>query len=438
MGKIIIFWFRRDLRLNDNHALFNALSERLPVLPVFIFDTAILEKVSSRHDPRVDFIYNEILKIKRKLESFGSSLKVFYSSPEEAFRSLLDKYEIASVYANKDYEPYARMRDENISGLLNAKGVPFNLFKDHLIFEEGEVIKDDGKPYTVFTPYSRKWKKYLSQNRIEFFPSETLTGSFIKTDPYSMPDLLEIGFNASKIRIPAPDISEPLIRNYAATRNLPAVNGTSRLGIHLRFGTLSIREIAQRATEWSEIFLNELIWREFFSSVLWHFPEVAEKSFDSRYDFIEWRNNENEFERWQYGQTGFPFVDAGMRELLETGFMHNRVRMVAASFLTKHLLIDWRWGEAWFAEHLLDFEQSSNNGNWQWAAGSGCDAAPYFRIFNPLSQQQKFDTEMKYIKKWVPEINTPKYPEPMVDHVYARKRALEKYQMAIKGFGERS
>lgn len=436
MEKIIIFWFRRDLRLNDNHALFRALTAGLPVLPVFIFDKAILERLNSESDARVNFIYNEVQKIKSNLESAGSSMKVFYSSPEKAFRSMLKEYPIASVYANKDYEPYSRLRDENVSKLLAGNGVPVYLYKDHLIFEEDEVVKDDGTPYTVFTPYSRKWKKLLTQNEIEQFPSEKFPDRFMKTAPLRIPELYETGFSAGSIEIPPPDISEAVIRDYEYTRDIPAIQGTTRTGIHLRFGTLSIREVVRRALLWSGVFLNELIWREFFSSVLWHFPMAAERSFDSRYDFINWRNDEGEFERWRYGQTGFPFVDAGMRELLATGFMHNRVRMVTAGFLTKHLLIDWRWGEAWFAEHLLDFDQSSNNGNWQWAAGSGCDAAPYFRIFNPVSQQKKFDPGMEYIRKWVPGIDTPKYPGPVVDHAFARERALEEYRSALKGFGK--
>lgn len=436
MSEIIIFWFRRDLRLNDNHGLFKALDNGVPVLPVFIFDKNILERLNSTNDARVNFIYEEILKIKSKLESAGSSLRIFYSTPEDAFRSLLDEYNVVSVHGNKDYEPYARQRDEKIFRFLAGRGVPLNLYKDHLIFEEDEILKDDGTPYTIFTPYSKKWKKFLFQNEIESFPSEKFTERFLKTAHFKMPELSEMGFAGSSPEIPSPDISEPLISNYAVTRDIPAVNGTSRIGVHLRFGTLSIREVVRRARKWSEVFLNELIWREFFSAVLWHFPKAAEMSFDSRYDFINWRNDETEFERWQYGQTGFPFVDAGMRELITTGFMHNRVRMVVASFLTKHLLIDWRWGEAWFAEHLLDFDQSSNNGNWQWAAGSGCDAAPYFRIFNPANQQKKFDPDMLYIKKWVPEVHSGKYPEPMVDHIYARRRALEQYKMALKGFGK--
>jgi deoxyribodipyrimidine photo-lyase len=434
MEKIIIFWFRRDLRLYDNHAFFKALSDGLPVLPVFIFDKNILERLNSKNDARVSFIYSEILKIKNKLESAGSSLKVLYSSPENAFRSLLNEYCTVSVYANKDYEPYARHRDEKISRLLSGRGVPLYLYKDHLIFEGDEMMKNDGTPYTIFTPYSKRWKNLLLSNEIEIFPSEKLTCRFLKTSPFKMPELNEAGFTQSTTIIPVPEISETLIRNYAATRDIPDVRGTSRAGVHLRFGTLSIRYLARRAIAWSDVFLNELIWRDFFSSVLWHFPKAAENSFNYRYDFINWRNDEDEFERWQYGQTGYPFVDAGMRELLETGFMHNRVRMVTASFLAKHLLIDWRWGEAWFAEHLLDFDQSSNNGNWQWAAGSGCDAAPYFRIFNPFNQQKRFDPDMKYVKKWVPEVNSPEYPEPLVDHVYARKRALEYYQSALKEF----
>ncbi len=429
--KINIFWFRRDLRLHDNHALHQALDSEFPVLSVFIFDTKILEKLTSKNDSRVSFIYASIEKIKEKLEKIGSSLLVFSGTPFEAFQRFTMEYNVQAVFANKDYEPYARERDKEVEILLKSKGLGFRLFKDHVIFEENEVVKDNGDPYTVFTPFSKKWKGLLNRGAIFSFPSDKRPENFLKTKPFPFPGLKDLGFEKSLISVPPPEIGKEIICNYARTRDFPAVKGTTKLGVHLRFGTVSIREVVCSALDWSETFLNELIWREFFSSVLWHFPRVTGKAFKPRYDFIMWRNNEQEFERWCRGETGYPLVDAGMRELNTTGFMHNRVRMVTAGFLTRLLLVDWRWGEAFFAERLLDFELASNNGNWQWAAGSGCDAAPYFRIFNPETQQKKFDPEDQYLKRWVPEYNTYRYPEPIVDYKMARERALRAYKEGL-------
>lgn len=430
--KVNIFWFRRDLRLLDNHALFQALNAKNPVVPVFIFDTEILDKLNSKTDARVSFIYAEIQKIKAQLEKLGSSLNVFHSTPRETFEKLTHEFDVQAVFANKDYEPYATERDKKVDEFLKSKGISFHLFKDHVIFEENEVFKDDGTPYTVFTPYSKKWKQALQKTEVESFPAEKWTKNFLKTKPFLFPELSDLGFVKSSIEIPSAEISEDFVRNYAKTRDLPAIFGTTRLGVHLRFGTLSIRQLTRKAQEWSETFLNELIWRNFFSTILWHFPQVVNTAFKPQYDFIQWRNNEKEFERWCNGETGYPMVDAGMRELNTIGFMHNRVRMITASFLTKHLLIDWRWGEAYFAEKLLDYELASNNGNWQWAAGTGCDAAPYFRIFNPESQQKKFDPRGEYIRKWIPEIGTVNYAQPIVEHKFARERALKVYKSALK------
>lgn len=432
MEKAAIFWFRRDLRLHDNHGLWQALKSGLPVLPVFIFDTEILGKLSSGDDARVSFIYAEVKKLKEELEKKGSSLWVFHGKPLAAFRKLFRGIKVEAVFTNKDYEPYSRQRDTKADRFFKSKCVDFFLFKDQVIFEKSEVVKDNGEPYTVFTPYSKKWKQVLNGKKISSFPSEERLEGLLKINPLPFPKLNDLGFKKSSLVVPPPEITEDVIRNYARTRNLPAIRGTSRLGVHLRFGTVSIRELIRKAEKWSEVFLNELIWREFFSTVLWHFPDVENRAFKSKYDFIPWRNNEKEFERWCRGETGYPLVDAGMRELNATGFMHNRVRMVTASFLTKHLLVDWRWGEAYFAEKLLDFELASNNGNWQWAAGTGCDAAPYFRIFNPESQQKKFDPEGQYVRKWVPEVNTLSYPKPMVEHKMARERALKTYKEALK------
>ncbi len=429
--KIVVFWFRRDLRVNDNHGFYQALTSGFPVLPVFIFDTEILNKVASKTDARVTFIYNEVQKLKAIFEKQESSFKVFYGKPLDAFEQLVKDFEIIKIYANKDYEPYGIQRDIKVRSFLNEHGIEFLLFKDHVIFEENEVVKDNAEPYSIFTPYSKTWKKLLKQNGIQFFPSDEYIGNLFKVLPLALPELKEMGFQKSEMNFPSSYISRDVIQNYAEVRDLPGIRGTTRLGIHLRFGTVSIRELTRIASELSEVFLNQLIWRDFFISVLWHFPEVVDKAFKPKYDFIKWRNDEKEFRQWCRGETGYPIVDAGMREMNETGFMHNRVRMVAASFLIKHLLIDWRWGEAYFAEKLLDYELASNNGNWQWVAGSGCDAAPYFRIFNPESQQKKFDSENKYIAKWIPEFETSDYPQPMVEHQHARERALTAYKLAI-------
>ncbi len=378
--KLNIFWFRRDLRLNDNHGLFEALQSGHPVLPVFIFDKVILDKLRM-DDSRVTFIYDQILRLKKELESHGSSFLVFHDSPENAFRKLIADYDVQSVYTNKDYEPAARERDSKIKNLLESNRVGFYAFKDHIIFEENEILKDNGEPYTIFTPYSKKWKQALGNRDIQEFPSEERLNALLEVESFQMPALTNLGFERSAVKVFSPNLSEELISDYSKVRDFPAINGTSRLGVHLRFGTVSIRNVTKIALRLSEVFLNELIWRNFFIDVLWHFPYVVDKSFKLKYDFIQWRYNEEDFEKWCRGETGYPLVDAGMRELNTTGFMHNRVRMVTASFLTKHLLIDWRWGEAYFAEKLLDFELASNNGNWQWAAGTGCDAAPYFRDF---------------------------------------------------------
>ncbi len=431
MAKINIFWFRRDLRLHDNRGFFEALQSDLPVLPVFIFDKNILDKLNARDDARVTFIHKQVQKIKNALEEAGSSLKVVFSTPLEAFEILIEEFNIHKVFANKDYEPETTNRDNEINAFLQSRNIGFSMYKDHVIFEENDIVKDNGEPYTVFTPYSRKWKTQLGNQEIPYYPSERLLRNLMKTSPFWFPGLNDIGFENSTIEVPDPNFSESLISNYKNTRDLPALDGTSRIGVHLRFGTVSIREVTNIAREMSQTFLNELIWRNFFIDILFHFPHVVQNSFKPKYDFIAWRNNEKEFEKWCGGETGFPMVDAGMRELNKTGFMHNRVRMVTASFLVKHLLIDWRWGEAYFAEKLLDYELASNNGNWQWAAGCGCDAAPYFRIFNPESQQKNFDPKGEYILKWVPEYGTVNYPNPIVDHKFARERVMKVFKEAL-------
>ena len=383
MTKIAIVWLRRDLRLHDNAALYHALKSPYPVLPLFIFDKKILGKLEDRDDARVTFIQQTLTALNQELQKLKSSLLVEHNTPVEAWTAVLKKYQVAEVYTNHDYEPYAIERDIQIQELLQAHGVNLHTYKDQCIFEKSELVKDDGKPYTVFTPYSKKWKAQLNGFHLKAYPTEKYFSNLYSTPPLSIPDLKEMNFTASEISIPSAQTSVELIRNYGEKRNFPAIPGTSKLGIHFRFGTISIREKASKAQGLSETWLNELIWRDFYMQILWHFPHVAKSAFKPAYDRIEWRNNPDEFERWCNGQTGYPIVDAGMRELNATGFMHNRVRMIVASFLTKHLLIDWRWGEAYFARKLLDFDLSANNGGWQWAAGSGTDAAPYFRVFNP-------------------------------------------------------
>ena len=426
-----IFWFRRDLRLEDNTALFHALQDNDNVLPIFIFDENILQHLE-KNDARVTFIHNQLEEINVELIKTNNSLAVFHGKPIEILKKLLSENKIAKVYTNHDYEPYARKRDVALNELFKENKIEFKTCKDQVIFEKSEITKDNGLPYVVYTPFSNKWKTKLKATQLVNYPSEALLKN-ITSHSYPFLSLQDIGFEATAIQLPNYNISKKLISEYEVTRNFPALkNGTSLLGLHLRFGTISIRKLVQYALKFeNETFLKELIWREFFMQILWHFPHTQTKSFKPKYDEIKWVNDEKLFKKWCDGKTGYPMVDAGMRELNATGHMHNRVRMVVASFLCKHLLIDWRWGETYFASKLLDYEQSSNVGNWQWAAGSGVDAAPYFRIFNPTEQIKKFDKELKYIKKWVPELETLHYPNPIVDHKEAREKCLRIYKEAV-------
>ena len=425
-----IFWFRRDLRLDDNVGLFHALNSAEDVLPIFIFDDAILSQLP-KDDARVTFIYQQLEKMQTQLQSSNKSLAVFYGKPIDVYQQLISENNIKTVYTNHDYEPYARKRDLELYSLFKENNIEFKTSKDQVIFEKSDVIKDDGTPYVVYTPYSNKWKENFKKTKLIHYNSEELLDK-IALHSYPFLNLLAIGFEPSAIKVTPFDISNSLIDNYEATRNFPALNKTSYLGIYLRFGTLSIRKMVAKAIgSNNETFLKELIWREFFMQILWHFPHTTKSSFRPKYDAIVWENKENLFQKWCDGKTGYPFVDAGMRELNATGHMHNRVRMIVASFLCKHLLIDWRWGETYFAIKLLDYEQASNIGNWQWAAGSGVDAAPYFRIFNPTEQIKKFDKDLHYIKKWIPEFGTSDYPEPIVEHKFARERCLKVYKEAV-------
>lgn len=433
--KVNFFWFRRDLRLNDNHGLSVALKGGRPVVPLFIFDKNILEKLPSR-DARVEFILKQTDGLSNELGSFDSALRIEHGSPTEIWKKLATEFEIGEVFCNEDYEPYALERDTRVAAFLKSRGITFSAYKDQVIFAKDEVVKENGDPYRVYTPFARAWRKRLSPDLLRPFATAKTGGSYFKMKPKNK-TLKELGFTPSGIEFPVKTVKKNIFSEYAKRRDFMAVAGTSHLGIHLRFGTVSIRQLAKAAMELSDTYLGELIWREFFMQILWHFPETVSEPFDSRYQKIEWRNKKEEFMRWCEGQTGYPIVDAGLRELNATGFMHNRARMIVGSFLTKHLLIDWRWGERYFAEKLLDFELASNVGNWQWVAGCGCDAAPYFRIFNPTLQAKKFDPHGEYVKKWVPEVGTKSYPEPMVDHELARRRALATFQKALKTVADR-
>ena len=427
-----IFWFRRDLRLDDNVGFYNALKSEHPVLPIFIFDEEILKKLP-KDDARITFIYETLQKMRTKLEDKNnSSIAMFHGEPAIVYKNLLEKYNIDTVFTNRDYEPYAKERDDKIEQLLNDNNIKFKTFKDQVIFEQNEVTKKDGLPYVVYTPYMKVWKEQFKTHTLDFYYTSSFLKNLIQDKELPNLTLSDIGFTKSNQKIKKHIVTPALIQNYEDTRNFPAQDATSKLGPHLRFGTVSIRKMIEKAiTEKNEIFWQELIWREFFMQILWHFPHTSKNSFKAKYDRIDWRNNEAEFLKWCNGQTGYPLVDAGMRQLNETGFMHNRIRMLVGSFLCKHLLIDWRWGEAYFAEKLHDYEMASNIGNWQWVAGSGVDAAPYFRIFNPTTQIKKFDNDLAYIKKWVPDFQEFTYPKEMVDHKEARERCLATYKEAL-------
>ena len=430
MKKITLCWFRRDLRIEDQTALYYSLQQEEQVLPLFIFDRHILDALEDKGDARVSFIHDQITRLKSFFEQHGSSLLVRYGYPAQIFQELLHEYPVQAVYTNRDYEPYAVLRDSQLEELLKENHCSFFSFKDQVIFEPNEIVNGSGEFYKVFTPYSKNWLEKFKTTRVQPLPPANW-GNLFQISPLPMPSLSDMGFTRSSIEIPSSDLDEEIVRHYEERRNYPAQRGTSRLGIHLRFGTLSIRKLALKAASLNATYLNELIWREFYAMILGNAPQVVDRAFKPQYDRIPWRNKEDEFEAWCAGTTGYPIVDAGMRELNTTGFMHNRVRMIVASFLTKHLLIDWRWGEAYFAKKLLDFELASNNGGWQWAAGTGTDAQPYFRVFNPDSQTEKFDKDLVYIKKWIPELGTTAYPKPMVDHKFARNRAIETYKKAL-------
>lgn len=430
-NSVSFFWFRRDLRLHDNTGLYHALKSGTPVQAIFIFDTDILDKLEDKKDARLVFIHEQLEKINAQLLDYGSSLLIEFGKPLDIWKKVSAKHSVKEVFVNGDYEPYARERDKTIREFLSAKGIGFNSYKDQVIFEKDELTKDNGQPYTVFTPYSKRWKALITKNSFSPATSEKLLGNFHKGGPFEIPSLSSIGFKDFKFDFPSSSLDKNILTNYAEKRDFPAVNSTSRLSVHLRFGTISIRKLFREAWSVSEKWTNELIWREFYMSILWHFPYVIHSAFKPAYDRLEWIPDEDGFQKWCEGRTGYPIVDAGMRELNETGFMHNRVRMITATFLTKYLLVDWRWGEAYFAKKLLDFDLAANNGGWQWCAGTGVDAAPYFRIFSMDSQTQRFDPDFEYTKKWIPDYGKSTYPDPIIDYGFARKRCLEFYKSGL-------
>jgi len=431
MEKLTLFWHRRDLRAHDNAGLNAALTANSNVQPIFIFDSSILNRLP-KEDKRVDFIHDALIKLDKAYQKLGTRLWVYYGNPLEIYQQLTQEYSVQSLYTNRDYESYAKVRDKEIFEFLESKGIPFIGKKDHVLFEKNEVLKADKTPYTVFTPFSKIWKNQLTDFYHKAYPIDKHQSNFHKTDVVVWDSVYDNGFTSTNTAFNAPDFNKSIIKNYKENRDFPAKNGTTQLSVHLRFGTVSIRECVAKALEiQSETWLNELIWRDFYQTILFHFPHVEASCFRPKYEKVVWEKNEEHFTAWCNGKTGYPMVDAGMRELNETGFMHNRVRMVVASFLTKHLLLDWRWGEAYFAEKLLDFDLASNNGGWQWAAGCGTDAAPYFRVFNPTAQLERFDKNLVYVKKWVSEFGTTEYPKPIVEHKFARQRALDRYKEAL-------
>lgn len=427
--KVSIFWFRRDLRLQDNIGLHHALDSNFPVLPLFIFDSEILKNLDDKNDRRVDYIHQVLENINSDLQKNNARLNTYYGKPLDIFKTLSEEYDIQNIFCNRDYEPQAIKRDKEIYEYFQGKKVPFKAYKDQVIFDKEEIIKKDGLPYTVYTPYSKKWKEELKPSHYK--SADINLKNLLTQKPVKILTLKKIGFNKTNFKFEEPKLDPKIIDDYDKYRDYPAMQRTTQLGIALRFGTISIRKCVSFALKHNQTWLSELIWREFFMQILYHFPKVVHHSFKEKYEAIKWRNEESEFALWCEGKTGYPIVDAGMRQLNQTGYMHNRVRMIVASFLCKHLLIDWRWGEAYLAIKLNDYDLSANNGNWQWAAGCGCDAAPYFRVFNPTTQTEKFDKDMTYIKKWVPEFGTDDYPEPIVEHKFARERVLAEYSRAL-------
>ena len=415
-----LVWLRRDLRLYDHNALFSALKNSKAVYCCFIFDINILENLTIKNDRRIDFIWHALKEIKTELNNLGSDLIVEVGDPIILIPSLIQKYKCSALFLNKDYEKYAIDRDKKISDTLQLNNIETHRYKDQVIFEEKEILTQNNSPYTVFTPYKNNHLKRIFNEGISQFDCDSYKVNLAKFKNRPLQSLKEIGFeksNISSIKVPLGtkggftliEDFKARIKNYNHSRNFPGVKGVSYLSVHNRFGTVSIRHLARIAiennSEGSSTWLNELIWRDFYFQILSNFPHIEEgKAFKLKYNNLKFENNEKLFTAWKNGQTGFPIIDAGMRQLNLTGFMHNRLRMIIACFLVKDLLIDWRWGEKYFSDHLIDYDLSANNGGWQWAASTGCDAQPYFRIFNPLLQSERFDPDGNFIKKYVPEL----------------------------------
>ena len=432
MVEASIFWFRRDLRIDDNPGLYEALANSKNVIPIFIFDTNIIDNLPS-DDNRIKFIWHSLSLLNERLKEVGSTLNIFKGNPLEVFKKIILKYRLISVYVNRDYEKYSIKRDKEINTFLNENKIAFNASKDHVFFEPNEILKSDGTPYTVFTPYSKKWFEKFYSEKLPQYQIKNLVDNFFKTNYKPIMSLSEIGFSDDEIKFEKFNLGDELIKNYNSKRDFPYLNSTSKIGPYLRFGLISVREVGKKTIEkkFDQSFLRQLIWRDFYIQIFFHFPDSENENFKPAYDKIIWLNEEEKFEKWCAGETGYPIVDAGMKELNKTGFMHNRVRMIAASFLCKHLLIHWKKGESYFAKKLLDYEMASNVGNWQWVAGTGVDAAPYFRLFNPEIQMKKFDPQKVYIKKWLPKYDPENYLEPIIDHNYARERCLNAYKIAL-------
>ena len=462
-----LVWFRRDLRLADNAALHHALAAARQVHCAFVFDREILDVLPDPADRRVEFIWDSAAELKAALERHGGTLTVRHARVGEAIPALARELGVTAVFANHDYEPQAIARDAAVGRALAQHGIALHTFKDQVVFEKDEVLTADGRPYSVFTPYRNAWLKKLTPFHLEAYPVEKRLDCLAQVPAAPLPALEAMGFRRTSLRelgiVPGmtgaaqafADFRKRM-RYYKERRDYPAQKGPSYLSVHLRFGTISIRELARAAHaaagEGAQTWLNELVWRDFYHQILWHYPHVVAGAFRHEYDALRFPNDEGLWRAWCEARTGYPLVDAAMRQLNQTGYMHNRLRMVVASFLVKDLLVDWRRGERYFAEKLNDFDLAANNGGWQWAASTGCDAQPYFRIFNPVSQSLKFDPEGRFIRKYVPElagfdddaIHEPwtlstdaqrtagvvigkDYPAPVVDHAAARKKALDLY-----------
>ena len=424
---MVIFLFNNDFRLNDNGGLHHALLSGHKVLPVLIINK---ESLNHKKSHKVRYFKSVLKNLHQELQKYGSSLLVKIGETEEVISNLVEEYSAEAVYMNKKYDAWSVKSLRAIEAALEQINIPLFKFKDYMFFENKEILKNDGLPYTVYTPYKIRWKLKFEQTQEKGYESINYLDKLAKVN-VALPDaILNSNYDSSMTSLKV-KLDDQTIMNYKEVRDLPAKKGTTLLSIALNYGIMSIREAIASVKFKSETLLDELIWRDFFIQIGANFPKVYNQAFKTKYDNIDWINNDIQFEAWCKGNTGIPIVDAGMRELNSTGFMHNRVRMVTASFLIKNLLIDYKWGEAYFAEKLIDFEPSINNCNWQWVAGTGCDSAPYFRVFNPVTQQQKFDKNFEYIKKWVPEFGTFNYPKPMVDLKTSRVRALAAYKLAV-------